>query len=81
MRPLCLETSEASSDSSSPQKIIDVVFPVSISDGIRESPTAPALEEALSISLLEDNGEVCVPGGETETAVCNKGADALSSAG
>ena len=67
MRPSCLKTSDVNSGSSSPQKIIDIVFPIRISDGIRKSPTAPALEEALSISLLEDNGRVCVSGGETET--------------
>ena len=66
MRPSCLETFEASSGSISPQKIIDVVFPVSISDEKRESPSAPALEEALSISLLEGKGEAGVPGAEKE---------------
>ena len=62
MRPSCLEVSEDSSDSSSPQKIIDVVFPVRISNEVRESTDAPGLEEALSIPLLEGNGEKGVPG-------------------
>ena len=62
MRPSCLEPSEASSGASIPQKIIDVIFPVRISNEIRESTDAPSLEEALSIPLLESNGEAGVPG-------------------
>ena len=62
MRPASLEPSEASSGSSIPQKIIDIIFPVRISNEIRESTDAPGLEEALSILRLEGNGEACVPG-------------------
>ena len=57
MRPSCLETSEASSGSSSPQKISDVVFPVRISNENHESTEAPSLEEALSIPLVERERE------------------------
>ena len=62
MRPSSLEPSEASSGSSIPQKIIDVIFPVRISNEVRESTDAPGLEEAFSIPLLEGNGETSVPG-------------------
>ena len=41
---------------------IDVVFPIRISNEIREPTDAPGLEEALSIPLLEGNGAACVPG-------------------
>ena len=62
MKPSCLEASEASSGSSIPQKIIDVVIPVRMSNKIRVPTDAPSLEEALSIPLLEGNGAACVPG-------------------
>ena len=62
MRPSCLEPSEASSGGSIPQKITDVIFPVRISNEVRESTDAPGLEEAFSIPLLEGNGETSVPG-------------------
>ena len=62
MRPSCLEASEASTGTSVPQKIIDVVIPVRISNKIRVPTDAPSLEEALSIPLLEGNGEASVPG-------------------
>ena len=62
VRQSCLEASEASSGSSIPQKIIDVVIPVRISNKIRVPTDAPSLEEALSIPLLESNGEAGVPG-------------------
>ena len=62
MRPSCLEASEASSGSSIPQKIIDVVIPVRISNKIRVPTDAPSLEEALSIPLLQGNDEAGVPG-------------------
>ena len=62
MRSSCLEASEASSCSSIPQKIIDFVFPIRISNEIRELTDAPGLEEALSIPLVQGNGEACVPG-------------------
>ena len=55
MRPSSLEASEASSGSSIPQKIIDVVIPVRISNKIRVPTDAPSLEEALSILRLEGN--------------------------
>ena len=55
MRPSCLEPSEASSGSSIPQKIIDVIFPVRISNKISMPTDAPSLEEALSILRLEGN--------------------------
>ena len=55
VRQSCLEASEASSGSSIPQKIIDVVIPVRISNKIRVPTDAPSLEEALSIPLLEGN--------------------------
>ena len=57
-----LEASEACSGSSVPQKIIDVVIPVRISHKIRVPTDVPSLEEALSIPLLESNGEAGVPG-------------------
>ena len=60
--PSYLEPSEASSGGSIPQKIIDVVFPVRISNEIREATHSTGLEEALSIPLLEGNGEASVPG-------------------
>ena len=62
MRPSCLEASEAGSGSSIPQKIVDVVCPVGISNAISEATYATRLEEAFSIPLLEGNGEACVPG-------------------
>ena len=62
MRPSCLEAPEARSGGSIPQKIIDVVIPVRISHKIRVTTDAPSLEEALSIPLLESNGEAGVPG-------------------
>ena len=55
MRPSCLEASEASSGSGIPQKIIDVVIPVKISNKVRMPTDAPSLEEALCIPLLEGN--------------------------
>ena len=62
MRQSCLEASEASSGSSIPQKIIDVVIPVRISNEISEATHSAGLEQALSIPLLEGNGEASVPG-------------------
>ena len=55
VRQSCLEASEASSGSSIPQKIIDVVIPVRISNKIRVPTDAPSLEEALRIPLLKGN--------------------------
>ena len=55
MRPSSLEPSEASSGGSIPQKIIDVIFPVRISNKIRVPTDAPSLEEALSVPLLKGN--------------------------
>ena len=62
VRQSCLEASEASSGSSIPQKIIDVVVSVRISHKIHVPTDAPSLEEALSIPLLESYGEAGVPG-------------------
>ena len=62
MRPSGRETSKASSGSSIPQKIIDVVVPVGVSTEIREATYATGLEEAVSVPLLEGNGEARVPG-------------------
>ena len=61
-RPSGLEGPEAGSGSSIPQKIIDVVFPVGISNEVSESTHTPSLEEACSIPLLEGYGEACVSG-------------------
>ena len=61
MRPSCLEPSEASSGSSIPQKIIDVVFPVRISNEICEATHSTGLEQALSIPLLECNRQAGMP--------------------
>ena len=52
VRQSCLEASEASSGSSIPQKIIDVVIPVRISNEISEATHSAGLEQALSIPLL-----------------------------
>ena len=62
MRPSCLEVSEASSGSNITPKIIDVVFSVRISNEVREATHSTGLKQALSIPLLEGNGEACVPG-------------------
>ena len=62
MRPSCLEPSKANGGGSIPQKIIDVVFPVGISNEVSESTHTPSLEEACSIPLLEGYGEAYVPG-------------------
>ena len=62
VRQSCLEASEASSGSSIPQKIIDVVVPVEVSNEICEATYATGLEEALSIPLLEGHGEAGVSG-------------------
>ena len=56
MRPSGRETSKASSGSSIPQKIIDVVVPVGVSNEICEATYATGLEEAFSVPLLEGNG-------------------------
>ena len=61
MRQSCLEAPEASRGSSIPQKIIDVAIPVRSSHKICVPTDAPSLEEALSIPLLESNGEAGVP--------------------
>ena len=61
MRPSCLEASEASSGSSIPQKIIDVVTPVRISNEISEATHSAGLEQALSIPLLQGNRQASVP--------------------
>jgi len=61
MRPSCLEPSEASSGGSIPQKIIDVVFPVRISNEICEATHSTGLEQALSIPLLECNRQARMP--------------------
>ena len=61
MRPSCLEPSEASSGGSIPQKIIDVVFPVRISNEICEAAHSTGLEQALSIPLLECNRQAGMP--------------------
>ena len=44
MRPPCLEPSEASGGGSIPQKVIDVVFPVRISNEISEATHSAGLE-------------------------------------
>ena len=61
MRPSCVEPSEASSGGSIPQKIIDVVFPVKISNEIRAATHSTGLEQALSIPLLQGNRQASVP--------------------
>ena len=62
MRPSGRETSKASRGSSIPQKIIDVVVPVGVSNEICEATYASGLEEAFSVPLLEGYGETRVPG-------------------
>ena len=62
MRPSGRETSKASSGSSIPQKIIDVVVPVGVSNEICKATYETGLEEAFSVPLLEGNGETRVPG-------------------
>ena len=62
MRPSGRETSKASSGSSIPQKIIDVVVPVGVSNEIREATYATGLEEAFSVPFLDYHGEARVPG-------------------
>ena len=62
MRPSGRETSKASRGSSIPQKIIDVVVPVGVSNEICEATYASGLEEAFSVPLLEGDGETRVPG-------------------
>ena len=62
MRPSGRETSKASRGSGIPQKIIDVVVPVGVSNEICEATYATGLEEAFSVPLLEGNGEARVPG-------------------
>ena len=61
MRPSWLEPSEASSGGSIPQKIIDVVFPVRISNEISEATHSAGLEQALRIPLLQGNRQASVP--------------------
>ena len=61
VRQSCLEASEASSGSSIPQKIIDVVIPVRISNEISEATHSAGLEQALSIPLLQGNSQASVP--------------------
>ena len=57
MRPSGRETSKASSGSSLQKKIVDVIFPVGVSNEISEATYATGLEEAFSVPLLEGNGE------------------------
>ena len=57
LEPSCLEPSEASSRGSIPQKIIDVVILVRISNGISAATHSTGLEQALGIPLLKCNRE------------------------
>ena len=61
LEPSCLEPSEASSRGSIPQKIIDVVILVRISNGISAATHSTGLEQALSIPLLECNRQADIP--------------------
>ena len=61
LRPSSLETSKSSSGGSIPQKTIDVVIPVRISNEISEATHSAGLEQALSIPLLQGNRQASVP--------------------
>ena len=61
MRPSCLEVYEVCSGSNITQKIIDVVFPVRISNEISEATHSAGLEKALGIPLLQGNRQASVP--------------------